>query len=256
MPDVDRYQERPVPAAARGLLTCVWSRHAAAGPARTLRIVPDACVDIIWHRESGRLFVAGPDTTVHVSASQPGELVGIRFLTGRSPAGLGLPADALRDARVDLAQLWPDRTARLAEELAATSSVARAQAVLGSAMLAGVRADPDPAVPELLRLARGGARVREMAAAVGLTERQLHRRCLAAFGYGAKVLQRVLRFDHALRLARGAAPDAGLAEVAYRAGYADQAHLSREVRTLAGVSPTQLLESGRKSRRQEAEVTR
>ena len=117
----------------------------------------------------------------------------------------------------------------------------RAQAVLGSAVLAGVRADPDPAVPELLRLARGGARVREMAAAIGLTERQLHRRCLAGFGDGAKVLQRGLRFDNAMRLARGGGPGAGLAEVAYRAGYADQAHLSREVRALAGVSPTELL---------------
>jgi AraC-like DNA-binding protein len=241
MRDVDRYQERPVPAAARGLLTCVWSRRCPAGPARVLRIVPDACVDVIWHRESGRLFVAGPDSTAHVGPSSPGELVGARFLTGRSPAGLGLPADALRDERVDLAQLWPERTTRLAEELAATPSATRAQEVLGSAVLAGVRADPDPAVPELLRLARGGARVREMAAAIGLTERQLHRRCLAAFGYGAKVLQRVLRFDNAMRLARGGGPGAGLAEVAYRAGYADQAHLSREVRALAGVSPTELL---------------
>ncbi len=32
----------------------------------------------------------------------------------------------------------------------------------------------------------------------------------------------------------------GLAEVAARAGYADQPHLSREVRALAGVSPSQL----------------
>ncbi len=244
MPGVDRYLERPVPAAARGLLTCAWSRHAAAGPARALRIVPDACVDIIWHRESGRLFVAGPDTHAHVSPSSTGELVGVRFRTGCSPAGLGLPADALRDERPDLTELWPDRAARLAAELASTSSAAGAQAVLGSAVLAGVRADPDPVVPELLALTRGGARVREMAAVVGLTERQLHRRCLAAFGYGAKVLQRVLRFDHALRLARGAAPGAGLAEVAYRAGYADQAHLSREVRALAGVSPRELLQAG------------
>jgi AraC-like DNA-binding protein len=41
-----------------------------------------------------------------------------------------------------------------------------------------------------------------------------------------------------MRLARGGAE---LADVAYRSGYADQAHLSREVRALAGVSPTRLL---------------
>jgi AraC-like DNA-binding protein len=32
-----------------------------------------------------------------------------------------------------------------------------------------------------------------------------------------------------------------LAEVAARTGYADQAHLTREVKELAGVSPTHLL---------------
>ena len=241
LPGVDRYSERPVPAAAGDLLTCVWSRR-TDGPSPdgsvVTRIVPDACVDIFWHRQRGSLSVAGPDTRAHVMSLAAGELVGVRFHTGRSPAALGVPADALRDERLDLAQLWPHRTEQLAEALAATGSVAEAQAVLASVTRTAARAGPDPAVPELLRLARDGLRVGAMADAIGLTERQLHRRCLAAFGYGAKTLQRVLRFDRAMRLAHGGAR---LADVAYRAGYADQAHLSREVRALAGVSPTQLL---------------
>lgn len=240
------YSERPVPAAAGWLLDCAWSRRVSEGPNEPYRIVPDACADVIWHRESGRLFVAGPDTRAHVSRLAPGELVAVRFRSGRAPAGLGVPADAVRDERVDLAHLWPERAGRLADALAATTSMAGAQQVLGAAVFATAsgrasgasRVEPDPAVPALLRLAGDGARVGAMADAIGLTERQLHRRCLAAFGYGAKVLQRVLRFDRAMRLARGGGE---LAVVAYRAGYADQAHLSREVRTLAGVSPTQLL---------------
>lgn len=218
------------------LLRCVWSRR-TDGEAGESRIVPDACVDVIWHRQSGRLFVAGPDTRAHVSRLAPGEFVGVRFHTGRAPVGLGIPADALRDERVDLARLWPEAD-RLAGALASTGSTAQAQRVLVAAVGTGRRTDPDPAVPRLLRLARDGVRVGAMADAVGLTERQLHRRCLAAFGYGAKVLQRVLRFDEAMRLARGGA---ALADVAYAAGYADQAHLSREVRALAGVSPSRLL---------------
>jgi AraC-like DNA-binding protein len=239
IPDVDRYAERPAPAAGRDLFTCVWSRH-VAGATGAQRIVPDACVDVMWHRESGYLWVAGPDTRPHLSRALPGELVGVRFRPGHSAAGLGVPADALRDERVELARLWAGGTGRLADTLAATAATEDAQAVLGDAVLARVRADPDPAVPELLALARSGTRVGEMADAVGLTERQLHRRCLAAFGYGPKVLARVLRFTGAMRLARGGA---GLADVAYRAGYADQAHLSREVRALAGVCPTEFLRS-------------
>ncbi|MGW5695942.1 helix-turn-helix domain-containing protein, partial [Streptomyces asiaticus] len=69
-------------------------------------------------------------------------------------------------------------------------------------------------------------------------ERQLHRRSLAAFGYGPKTLGRVLRLNRALDLARTGLP---FAEVAATAGYADQAHLARDVRALAGVPLGRLL---------------
>ena len=80
--------------------------------------------------------------------------------------------------------------------------------------------------------------VREVADAVGLGERQLRRRSLAAFGYGPKTLQRVLRFQRALGLARSGM---ALADVAQAAGYADQPHLANEVRVLAGVPVRALL---------------
>ncbi|MGV9766911.1 helix-turn-helix domain-containing protein, partial [Micromonospora tulbaghiae] len=83
-----------------------------------------------------------------------------------------------------------------------------------------------------------GATVAATAAEVGLGERALHRRSRALFGYGPKTLARILRMRRALDLARTGAP---LAEVAVRSGYADQAHLTREVRELAGVPPTRLL---------------
>jgi AraC-like DNA-binding protein len=79
---------------------------------------------------------------------------------------------------------------------------------------------------------RAGPPVRAVAERLGLSERQLHRRCLVLFGYGPKTLGRVLRFDRAVALARGGT---AFADVAAAAGYADQAHLSREVRALAGV---------------------
>ncbi|OLF19583.1 helix-turn-helix domain-containing protein [Actinophytocola xanthii] len=233
------YAERPPQAATRGLLTCVWARSVMPSAVEETRVVPDACVDVMWERETGRMFVAGPDTGPHVTSLAAGELVGVRFHRGHSPVGLGVPADALRDERVELDALWaPSRVDRLADELAATASTERAQDVLSAAVLDGARGRSDPAVPAVLQLARSGARVGEMADSVGLTERQLHRRCLASFGYGPKVLQRVLRFDAAVRLARAGT---GLADVAYRAGYADQAHLAREVRAFAGVPLTVLL---------------
>ncbi|MEY9863982.1 transcriptional regulator GlxA family with amidase domain [Catenulispora sp. GAS73] len=97
----------------------------------------------------------------------------------------------------------------------------------------------------MVRLLRTGAvppHVPALADAVGLSERQLRRRFTEAVGYGPKTLHGILRFQHALRLGR-AAPNS-LADVAYQAGYADQAHFTREVRRLAGLTPTELLGSG------------
>ncbi|WP_442934536.1 helix-turn-helix domain-containing protein [Micromonospora sp. CPCC 205546] len=76
------------------------------------------------------------------------------------------------------------------------------------------------------------------AAGAGLDPRALHRRCRHLFGYGPKTLARILRMGRALALARAGVP---LAEVAVRCGYADQAHLTRDVRDLAGVPPMTLL---------------
>ncbi|GIJ28456.1 hypothetical protein Vqi01_36180 [Micromonospora qiuiae] len=72
----------------------------------------------------------------------------------------------------------------------------------------------------------------------GLSSRQLQRRCNTAFGYGPKTLHRILRLQRALALARSGQ---SLATVAAEAGYADQAHLAREVRAMAAVPLSALL---------------
>jgi transcriptional regulator GlxA family with amidase domain len=81
--------------------------------------------------------------------------------------------------------------------------------------------------------------VARLALRAGLSERQVHRRCVAAFGYGAKTLDRVLRLQRFLALGRSR-PEAGLAELAAAAGYADQSHLGHDCRSLAGATPAAL----------------
>jgi AraC-like DNA-binding protein len=103
---------------------------------------------------------------------------------------------------------------------------------------AGAIGDTDPAVTAIAARLRDGASVTATAAAVGLSARQLHRRCMDAFGYGPKTLARVLRLDRAVTLARAGTP---FATVAASTGYADQAHLAREVKALTGVSLTALM---------------
>jgi AraC-like DNA-binding protein len=80
-----------------------------------------------------------------------------------------------------------------------------------------------------------------VAGEVGVTGRQLRRLLLYHTGLGCRSLQRVGRLQRFLRLADLEWPATTLATLAAVAGYADQAHLSREVRELAGTTPRALL---------------
>jgi AraC-like DNA-binding protein len=75
-----------------------------------------------------------------------------------------------------------------------------------------------------------------LARRLGLSERTLRRRCETAFGYGPKTLARILRFQRFLRLLRHS-DKPRLAALAAASGFADQAHLTREVRDLSGLTP-------------------
>lgn len=205
----------------------VWRRRDDA----EVRVLPDGCMDLIW---TGRgLLVAGPDTAAHLAGGTGAAVVtGLRFAPGTAPTVLGVPARELRDRRVGLDALWSARRVRRLEERVAQA------AEPGTALEAIARdrlrrtGEPPPLLQAVARLLRQGHAVGAVARQVGLSERQLHRRSLAAFGYGAKTLGRVLRFERALALARDGVP---LAETAALAGYADQPHLAREVRALGGV---------------------
>jgi len=235
------YREHPAPP---GLgLACLWSQSVPgdATDSYVQRVVPDACIDLIWSDWDGEVHVAGPDTGPFLAGIPPGgRLAGVRFLPGLAATVLGAPADALTDGRVPLRALWGGAALALAAALADTAAAGRdPAATLTRAVAARWRtAGPaDPAAPALASALIEDGSVRAAALRLGLSERQLRRRSLAAFGYGPKTLQRILRFQRALALARAGTP---AADVAYATGYADQAHLAHEVRELAGVPLTEL----------------
>ncbi len=227
-------------------MACLWAAAAGTAAGRDGLVLPDACIDIIWDGSS--LFVAGPDTGPVPVPWRPGAIfAGLRFRPGRAPGFLGVPASELLDQRVALADLWGRPAAdALQERVAQAPGVRTAAAALSAAVDGRARAarPPDPVVGSLvdwLRREPASARVvREACRAVGAGERQLHRRCCAAVGYGPKMLERVLRFRRAQRLA---AAGSSLAAVAAAAGYADQAHLVRESRRLSGRSPSDLFKT-------------
>ncbi|MFF9688299.1 DUF6597 domain-containing transcriptional factor [Streptomyces sp. NPDC014623] len=221
-----RYEER----ASRFGGAVLWAWRGPREPSRP--VLPDGCMDLLW--AGGRLLVAGPDTHAFTpAAALSGSCTGIRFAPGTAPALLGVPAHELRDRRVALDALWPGPEVRgLTERLGAAGDPAAALEGIALRRAAGA-GPPDPLMAAVAEQLRQGRSVAATAHAVGLGARQLHRRSLAAFGYGPKTLARVLRLQRALALVRAGTP---YAEAAYTAGCTDQAHLAREMRDLAGTT--------------------
>ncbi len=214
------YRERAV---APGVV--LWAT--GGGPTTVL---PDGCLDLVW--DGASLRIAGPDTSArHLAAARPH--VGLRFSHGRGPGLLGVPADTVRDATVDLDGAWSTRSARALAERVAQDPAAALEAWLHAA---GPTSDPFGA--RVFTAAASGLDVATIAAHCGVAPRTLHRRCLPVFGYGAQHLGRILRLQRALARARSGTP---WAEVAASEGYADQPHLAREARALAGTTPTGIL---------------
>ncbi|MFD1369346.1 helix-turn-helix domain-containing protein [Actinoplanes sichuanensis] len=207
-----------------------WRSVTPPGEHRVKRILPDGCLDLIWH--DGHVFVAGPDTTAQIGRPPPGSrYAALRFGAGTGAGVLGVPASELVDRQVPLDALWP------AAEVRAIAQADDPVAALTAA--AGRRwQGTDPAMVALAGAVLAGVPVGAVAERCGLSPRQLQRRSNTAFGYGPKTLHRILRMQRAVTMARAGRP---FAAVSADAGYADQAHLAREVRAMAGVPLSELL---------------
>jgi hypothetical protein len=188
------YLERPASPALSPFVTCRWLHRSEL--ASVERVVPDACMDMLWDGEL--LSIAGPDTApVHVSIAASEQIVAVRFAPGTGGAILGLPASALCDSRVPLAELWGDAARRLEERLQEAGSVQALWTMLEDAVASRhVHAsDLDPLMLALVQTLQPTAAppaldtpalpsVSQLARAAGVSERQLLRRARSAFGYG------------------------------------------------------------------------
>ena len=239
------YREWAPPPELAGSVACLWARVVPPGGGQNTLVLPDACTDLIW--QSGRgVFVAGPDTGPWPSASPAGSVMtGVRLSPGAGGPALGLPLSALLDQRVGASELGTGLGGRLARSLGPELSPAAALRLLAGEARRLVLDNPaDPLVAEAARLlGQPRAQAGDVAARLGVGERQLLRRCRAAAGYGPATLRRVLRFRRFVaRVDAGEGHPGGpdLARLAADAGYADQAHLTHECVRLAGLPPAAL----------------
>jgi AraC-like DNA-binding protein len=239
------YREWTAPPDLARHVVCTWAgRFGDAGERYVDRVLPDGCIDVVW--TEGHLIVAGPDTRCVPLPPRPGaRFVGIRFRTGFAPAVLGVSASALCDTQASLADVIGSRAARVGDDLDRAPTPRAAGDVLAGAVrrwLPDARS-PDPLVEAAVAIIRSTESARPVGALarqLGVSERQLHRRFLAAVGYGPKLLHRIQRFRRFLRLGAAGAANGDIARLALDAGYADHAHLAHDCHQLAGLPPGRL----------------
>ena len=226
----------------------VWTSILPDQHTGDIAVVPDGCVDILWR--AGRLLVVGPDLVAARPDLEPGaHVLGARFQPGAARHWLGLPLSEIVGQQIELADVWGVRARAFVGRMEEAQAFGKQVAVFQEQLMAlpELSGTPDAGASDIFRLAavatpaaEEGRVAERMCAHLDISKRTLLRYCRDHFGYGPKTLERILRFQRFLSLA-GKDHGAGLATLAADTGYADQAHLAREVRALCGMTASALL---------------
>jgi AraC-like DNA-binding protein len=245
-------QELAPPAALRATVDSFWARPSLRHPAATQdRILPDGCMDLIWRCaqgpdgtiEAGALLVSGVDPAPRWFAIEAGvAYAGVRFRPAEARRMLDTDASCLVGAGT-VPATFSNRLATLEQRLGDCRSLPAVLERMGFELelLARETSHLRPprrvrAAIEFLRSASDTPGVAAVANILGVTTRTLRREIVAWTGLPPKLLARIFRFQAALELVRGG--EDRLADVAAAIGYADQAHMAREFRALAGAPPS------------------
>jgi AraC-like DNA-binding protein len=227
------YREHAPPPNLAGLIKCFWTLDGAGGASDWIaqQATPDGCVEMI-RRLAGRSRWDG---------DQPdGFAVG---LVG-SPTGFSISGDA----RFAAIRLWPWAWRPIADTpLAAMWGrwIPFRHELIEALPDFEAAARLFPATPELNAIGAalvGANSVGEMGRAAGMSPRRLQRWFARNVGLAPRHYLRLLRFQKAFERVPEAA---SLADHAAAQGFADQAHMARDFREMAGVAAKQARRTAR-----------
>ena len=211
------------------------------------RIVPDSSGYLIfgaWNRPAGietQLFVVGARSRyADIDVSDRCLTVAARFRPGALAVLTGLPASELTDRSVPLADLAGRSALELLDRMS-TATPIDAQRHLATFLTRRLNRVDSEAL-RLGQLLTRSSTVGAVADAIGVGQRSLYARSTEFVGLPPKQAQRIARLHRALWLAKG---ECGWASIAAAAGYADQAHLTRDMHALVGEVPTDWARRGR-----------
>lgn len=240
MPDV-HYREHAPPPDLADRVECVWTlRSAGRLPAAVLnRVLPDGCADVIFDPGEPARVVGAMLRPAAVWMAGTVDLLGVRFRPGGAAAFLPLSLAEITDAVVPLADVWGGPAGELEGRVRDAAGTQRVGVVVDALRRRAAGRTPHPAVARasaLIARSHGSVAVEALAAETGIGRRQLERLFTEQVGLTPKAAARVARFRRLCGLLR-ARPEAGWSRLALECGYHDQAHMIREFRGFAGLTP-------------------
>jgi AraC-like DNA-binding protein len=241
-----KYDEDPTVPPLRAYFQCVGTNTISAFHSGPVVVVPDGCVDMLWRGD--RFVVVGPDIVAAYPDLKPGTTVlGIRFRPGAASSWLNLPVTEIVGGEVPMTDIWGRRANDMEQKIGSASTV-RGRLQLMQQLLVDElsKTCPCPADAAVifhalnLQTQPQFSKIDALHKLLDISERTLRRQTREFYGYGPKTLDRILRFQRFQTFALSE-PGQGLANMAFHAGYADQAHLGREVQSLCQMTPGELL---------------
>jgi AraC-like DNA-binding protein len=188
-------------------------------------------------------LVSGPRDTPLVQ-EETGWRQGVAI--GLTPTGaravLGPPMCELTGAVIPLDDLSGARAGELAGRLEAAPGWAARFAVLDEVLTAWLRPERQPDATaargwQRCQAAGGRITIGDLAAELGVGRRRLETGFAREIGLTPKTVARIARFQDAVQVL---ATPSGTFGNAAACGYADQPHFNREIRAMAGITPTEL----------------
>jgi len=236
-----RYTETPPPKELAADVESFWTlRVDTSAEAYGHHIVSDLTVDLVSVNGS-RAFVIGPPTAAHRLPLAPGISVeGARLRAGAARHVLDCAPAELLDRKVAI-----DDVLRAPRDFTDQLSHGSLRALIPELLQRDAAADHsvgDSTVRSAIAWLGANSRssIDDLSRQVNWSDRKLRRRFVDAVGMGPKLVQRIVRVQRALHLLRARTGRLALSGLAAECGFADQAHMTREVARFTGFTPSRL----------------
>ena len=196
-------------------------------------------------RFSGAVLSGTYSSIFVVDAMQHEAMLGVHFKPGGAFPFLGALASELKDAHVDLADLWGRSGLELRERLCVAGTHQQRFQIMEEVLTQRLRHSRKGHLAVACALDVFGpngtdALVRDVAREVGLCQRRFSKVFAAQVGLTPKVFCRILRFQR-VRTMADQIEKPEWAQIASTCGYFDQSHLINDFLEFSGFTPTDYL---------------